>query len=110
MRSVKFAVVLALVAIAGLARIQARQDKDAKEVTDAIAALKSSDPAVSKLFASAYGYAVFPKITKAAVVVGGASGDGRVFEKNAYVGDIRVTQATVGAALGGQSFSEVIFF
>jgi lipid-binding SYLF domain-containing protein len=33
-----------------------------------------------------------------------------VFEKGAYVGNVRVTQATIGAALGGQSFSEVIFF
>jgi lipid-binding SYLF domain-containing protein len=110
MRAVRIAVAFAVVAMAGLAQVQARQDKDAKDVTDAIAALKGADPAVAKLFTSAYGYAVFPKITKAAVVVGGAAGDGRVFEKNAYIGDVHVSQATIGASLGGQSFSEVIFF
>lgn len=109
MRALRIAVAFAIVAMAGLAHVQARQD-NAKEVTDAIAALKASDPAVAKMFTSAYGYAVFPKITKAAVVVGGAGGDGRVFEKNVYVGDVRVSQATIGASLGGQSFSEVIFF
>src|SRR5262249_20214292 len=110
MKSVRFAVAFAIVAMAGLGRVQARQDQAAKDVADAIAAMKSADPALAKMFTSAYAYAVFPKITKAAVVVGGASGDGRVFEKGAYIGDVKLTQATIGASLGGQSFSEAIFF
>jgi len=109
MKRVRFAAVLALVSLASLAPVRA-QDTEAKEVADTIASFKTSDKALTKWFDAAYGYAVFPKITKAAVVVGGASGDGRVFEKGAYIGDVRVTQATIGAQLGGQSFSEVIFF
>lgn len=109
MKTARFVAVLAIVAAASLTPVRA-QDTEAKEVADAIASFKSSDAALAKWFDSAYGYAVFPKITKAAIVIGGAAGDGRVFEKGAYIGNARVTQATIGAQLGGQSFSEVIFF
>lgn len=108
MQAVRIAAAMALVAIAALVPVRA-QDKDAKEVADAIAVFKG-DADLAKWFTSAYGYAVFPSITKAAVVVGGGGGGGRVFEKGVYVGDARVSQATIGAQIGGQSFSEVIFF
>ena len=108
MKALRIVSILAFVAIGALAPVRA-QDKDAKEVTAAIATFKS-DADVAKWFDTAYGYAVFPSITKAAVVVGGAGGGGRVFEKGTYIGDAHVSQATIGAQLGGQSFSEVIFF
>lgn len=111
MKTIRVTATLALVALASLVPVRAQDAaKDAKEVTTAIASFKSSDAALTKWFDSSYGYAVFPNITKGAVVVGGASGDGRLFEKGAYIGDARVTQATIGAQLGGQSFSEAIFF
>jgi lipid-binding SYLF domain-containing protein len=108
MQPIKIAAAIALMAVATLVPIRA-QDKDAKEVADAIAVFKG-DADLAKWFTAAYGYAVFPSITKAAVVVGGAAGNGRVFEKGAYIGDAHVSQASIGAQLGGQSFSEVIFF
>ncbi len=61
-------------------------------------------------FKSAYGYAVFPTIGKGGVGVGGAFGKGRVYEKGKYVGDTSVTQLTVGFQLGGQAYSQIIFF
>src|SRR5262245_24024080 len=112
MKAINIIPIVALIALAGLVPVGA-QDKEAKaaqEVTDAIANFKSSDATLAKWFDTAYGYTVFPDIKKGAVVVGGAAGDGRVFEKGAYVGDAHVTQATVGAQIGGESFSEVIFF
>jgi len=108
MKTLRVVSILAFVAIGALAPVRA-QDKDAKDVAAAIATFKS-DADVAKWFNTAYGYAVFPSITKAAVVVGGAGGGGRVFEKGTYIGDAHVSQATIGAQLGGQSFSEVIFF
>jgi lipid-binding SYLF domain-containing protein len=111
MKAVRIAV-FAIVAFATLTPLQAARqtDKDAKDVAAAIVAFKSSDKMLAKWFDTSYGYVVFPNITKGAVGVGGANGDGRVFEKGAYVGDARVTQVTIGAQLGGQSYSEVIFF
>lgn len=108
MQAVKIAAAVALVAMATLAPVRA-QDKEAKEVADAIAVFKT-DADLAKWFTAAYAYTVFPSITKGAVIVGGAGGSGRVFEKGAYIGDAHVSQATIGAQIGGQSFSEVIFF
>jgi lipid-binding SYLF domain-containing protein len=59
---------------------------------------------------SAYGYAVFPTIGKAGVVVGGAFGRGRVYVKDKHVGDTSMTQASIGFQLGGQAYSQIIFF
>lgn len=109
MKALKITAVVAFVAVAMLAPVRA-QDKNEKEVAATIASFKSADATLAKWFDAAYGYAVFPGITKGAVVVGGGGGNGRVFEKGAYIGDARVTQATIGAQIGGQSFSEVIFF
>jgi len=69
------------------------------------AAKESSD-----FFGKSYGYAVFPTIGKGGFVVGGAHGKGRVYAKGAYVGDTAMTQVTVGAQLGGQAYSQIIFF
>ena len=61
-------------------------------------------------FKTAYGYAVFPTIGKGGFVVGGAYGKGRVFARAKHVGSSTVTQATVGFQLGGQAYSQIIFF
>ena len=64
----------------------------------------------SDMFKSAYGYALFPTIGKAGFVVGGAYGEGRVYEQGKHIGDTSMTQATVGFQLGGSGFSQVVFF
>jgi len=63
-----------------------------------------------KFFQTAYGYAVFPTIGKGGIGVGGAYGKGRVYEKGRYVGDTSMAQVTVGFQLGGQAYSQIVFF
>ena len=63
-----------------------------------------------KFFQDAYGYAVFPTIGKAGVGVGGAYGNGRVYEHGKYIGDTKMTQLTLGLQLGGQGYSQIVFF
>ena len=63
-----------------------------------------------RFFQTSYGYAVFPTIGKGGIGVGGAYGSGRVYAKGTYVGDSGMTQITVGAQLGGQAYSQIIFF
>lgn len=63
-----------------------------------------------KFFDKSYGYAVFPTVGKAGMIVGGAYGKGRVYAKGNYVGDTSVTQVSVGFQLGGQAYSEIVFF
>jgi lipid-binding SYLF domain-containing protein len=64
----------------------------------------------SAFFDSAHGYAVFPSIGKGGIGIGGAYGKGRVYEQGKYVGDCSMKQATVGFQLGGQAFSQIVFF
>ena len=64
----------------------------------------------ANMFESAYGYALFPTIGKAGFVVGGAYGEGRVYEQGKHIGNTSMTQATIGFQLGGAGFSQVIFF
>jgi lipid-binding SYLF domain-containing protein len=64
----------------------------------------------SHFFNSAYGYAVFPSIGKGGVIVGGAYGTGRVYTGGRHIGDAKMTQVTLGLQLGGQSYSQIIFF
>jgi len=61
-------------------------------------------------FATSYGYAVFPTIGKGAIAIGGAYGKGRVYAGGAYMGDTSMTQVTLGFQLGGQAYSQIIFF
>jgi len=63
-----------------------------------------------KFFDKSYGYALFPTIGKGGVVVGGAYGEGRVFQGGKYVGDASMTQLSAGFQLGGQAYSMIIFF
>lgn len=63
-----------------------------------------------EFFADAYGYAVFPTIGKGGVGIGGAYGTGRVYEQGNWIGETSMTQVTLGFQLGGQAFSQIIFF
>ena len=42
--------------------------------------------------------------------VGGAYGKGQVYENHKVIGYTTLKQGTIGLALGGQAFTEVIFF
>jgi lipid-binding SYLF domain-containing protein len=63
-----------------------------------------------QFFKTAYGYAVFPTIGKGGVVIGGAYGKGCVYAQGKRVGDTSMTQLSIGFQLGGQGYSEIIFF
>jgi lipid-binding SYLF domain-containing protein len=61
-------------------------------------------------FANSYGYALFPTIGKGGIGIGGAHGKGRAYEQGKHVGDTSMTQLTIGFQLGGQAYSQIIFF
>jgi lipid-binding SYLF domain-containing protein len=69
-----------------------------------------TDPGLQQFVDKSAGYVVFPSVGKGAVGVGGAHGDGVLFENGEPVGKASLSQVTVGLQLGGQSYSQVIFF
>jgi lipid-binding SYLF domain-containing protein len=81
----------------------------ADEYQDTVALFRKADES-RDFFRTAYGYAVFPTVGKAGVGIGGAYGKGRVYEKGVYVGDTSLKQVSVGLQLGGEGFSQIIFF
>jgi lipid-binding SYLF domain-containing protein len=78
--------------------------------SDVISKFKEKDPGMGKLFAEAHGYAIFPTVGKGAIGIGGARGKGRVYERGKQIGRTTLTQVSIGFQLGGQAYSEVIFF
>jgi hypothetical protein len=72
--------------------------------------LQAKDPGLKRLLDKAYGYAVFPAVGKANLVVGGSLGRGEVFEKGKRIGFATITQLTIGVQVGGDTFDELVVF
>ncbi|WP_457552514.1 lipid-binding SYLF domain-containing protein [Desulfobacula sp.] len=81
----------------------------ADNYNDTIDVFIKSD-AVKPFFNEAYGYAVFPRVGKGGIVIGGAYGTGRVYKQGDISGTTTLVKVSVGFQLGGQAFSEIIFF
>jgi lipid-binding SYLF domain-containing protein len=67
-------------------------------------------PAVAKFFENSYGYAVFPTIGKAGFIVGGSYGKGQVYRDGKVTGKTSVVEGSIGFQIGGEAFSQIIFF
>src|SRR3954454_8491140 len=106
-----FFLLLSAVMPAGL-RAQENDDKE-KLLNDANHARDEfikTDPIMKNLFDSSIGYVIFPNVGKGAIGVGGAAGNGILFEHGNPVGKAKMKQVTVGFQFGGQAYREVIFF
>ena len=101
-------VVFGISAWAGWDPMQEQKEKAAVEET--ITKFKGADPSMKVFFEKAYGYVVFPGVGKGGFIIGGGHGDGWVYEQGKHIGRASLTQLTVGAQIGGQSYSEIIFF
>jgi lipid-binding SYLF domain-containing protein len=79
-----------------------------------IVMFKQTDPDMEKFFDDSKGYAVFPKVAKGGLIIGGAGGKGVVYERGAsgtkIIGYSTLSQGSIGLQIGGQVFSEIIFF
>ncbi len=77
---------------------------------EALQTMLEKTPKLESFYNESYGYAVFPRITKAGIAFGGAFGKGIVFKDNQIVGSSKLKQASIGLQFGGQQYSEIIFF
>jgi lipid-binding SYLF domain-containing protein len=59
---------------------------------------------------SAYAYALFPTVGKGGIGIGGAYGEGRVYQGGKVIGTTKLKQVSIGFQLGGQGYSQIIFF
>jgi lipid-binding SYLF domain-containing protein len=81
--------------------------EDSKMAKDAFI---KSDGLMQNLFDKSYGFVIFPNIGKGGIGVGGAAGNGIVFENGNPTGSAKMKQVSVGFQFGGQVYREVIFF
>ena len=72
--------------------------------------LEEKDRGLKQKLKKAYGYAVFPSVGKASLVVGGSYGRGAVFEQGKFIGHATISQLTIGVQIGGDTFSEILLF
>ncbi len=114
-RMMKMVRVMALAfVLVGVAFSTARAGWDPAEADrakDAVEYFKKNAPMLDRYFEHAYGFAVFADVFKGGfMILGGGHGKGYVYEQNRLVGHSSITQLNVGPQLGGQSFSEIVFF
>ena len=104
---------IALMAAGGCATAPGSSEGKAelsRNVNNALAQAKVRDPSLEAFLGKAHGYAVFPAVAKGAAGVGGAYGKGEVFERGTKIGYCDLSQATIGLALGGQTYTQIITF
>lgn len=70
----------------------------------------AKDGLMKGLFEKAYGYVIFPNVGKGGLGIGGAAGNGVVYEQNKIVGMAKLSQVSIGFQAGGQAYREIIFF
>ena len=71
---------------------------------------RAKKPTLTQLITNAHAYVIFPNVVGGAAGIGGAHGEGEVYEKGRFVGYADVSQLTIGAQLGGQRFAQLILF
>lgn len=81
--------------------------KDAKEAKQAFI---DEDSRIKEHLDNAVGYAIFPNVGKGAWILGGAAGNGVVYENGNLVGYSELRQIDVGFQFGGQAYREIIIF
>ena len=98
-----------LISLMALAAIGTSSPAQALDYTGTIELFRQS-PEVQAFFGDAFGYAVFPVIGKGAIGIGGAYGKGQVYRRGKITGTVHMGKLSAGFQLGGQAFSEIIFF
>lgn len=72
--------------------------------------LLAKDNGLNHYFENASGYVIFPNVGKGGLIIGGASGNGIVYQNGNAVGMANLKKLNVGLQAGGQAVIEVIFF
>jgi lipid-binding SYLF domain-containing protein len=104
---VKLKVLLPVAILAGFALSAAAQR--VRDVTETVELFRAI-PQVAPYFESAYGYAVWPRIARGGLFVGGSRGRGQIYVGGALVGTSMLIEASIGLQAGGQTYRQVIFF
>ncbi len=101
---------LAIAACETAPKSQQGKDDLEQDVQQTMARLELADPTLREFLDKSAGYAIFPSVGKGGFIVGGSYGRGIVYVDGQAVGFSDLSQATVGAQVGGQEYAQIIAF
>lgn len=102
-----------VIAFLAVTSTYSQNKKDRKIINDANKAkqtLLKQDAGLKSFFAESAGYVIFPNVGKGGFIIGGASGNGVVYEDDVIIGMAGLKKLNIGLQAGGQAIIEVIFF
>jgi lipid-binding SYLF domain-containing protein len=84
---------------------------DPRAVETTVTTFEQRQPITKRLLRKAWGYVVFPSVTRGAFGVGGAYAEGGVYQRGkGLIGRTSLTALTLGLGAGAESYAEIIFF
>jgi lipid-binding SYLF domain-containing protein len=108
---VLLAIAASLLTVPASAEWQAdTSDKKQASSAKALAKFREEMPQIDSYFDEAYGYAIIPGVTRAAIGFGVAYGRGLVIEGDELIGKTSFSQLSSGLQLGAKYFSMIVFF
>jgi lipid-binding SYLF domain-containing protein len=81
-----------------------------QDANSALTKARSENASFDAIIRNAPAYAVFPTIGKGGLGLGGAYGRGIVYANGTQIGYTDVSQGTVGAQIGGQTYTQILVF
>ncbi|MDT0642226.1 lipid-binding SYLF domain-containing protein [Zunongwangia sp. F363] len=89
---------------------QDKKDKLINDAKDSKAAFIQNSENLGDLFEKAAGYVIFPNVGAGAYILGGAAGNGVLFENGEVQGFAELRQVNIGLQFGGQAYRQAILF
>jgi len=90
--------------------MQAKREEVVPKAQKTLETMMGKDPSIQDAMADAFGYAVFPTVASGAFILGGEGGDGVVFKGNTPWGLAKLAKGSIGAQIGGETYSELVIF
>ena len=111
MKLIRICALATLLLTTTVASAQSRKDqKVMQDAQKAKTTLLETSPGLERFFEDSAGYVIFPNVGKGGFIIGGASGNGVVYEDGEPVGMADLKKLNIGLQAGGQAIIEVIFF
>lgn len=101
---------LVFLVLASCGSVKNTEEDLVSDAREEMANISERYPTAGELFNTSAGYAIFPNVGKGAYVIGGASGNGVVYQNGNVIGYADLKQVDVGLQIGGKAFVEVLFF
>ena len=103
------AVLILLTTVSGFSQTNEDQ-KIMNKAEKAKRTLIKTNSSIESFMNNSAGYVIFPNVGKGGFIIGGASGNGVLYEQGVATGMADLKKLNIGLQAGGQSIIEVIFF